>query len=70
MLVVLKDKKDQEFTVAVSLHGDETVQFYYKLYEVNRSKIDVHGRVTNITINEDGFCLKVFEKEVAEDKAP
>jgi hypothetical protein len=68
MLVVLKDKKDQEFTVAVSLHGDETVQFYYKLYEVNRSKIDVHGRVTNITINEDGFCLKVFEKEVFENK--
>jgi hypothetical protein len=56
--------------VAVSLHGDETVQFYYKLNEVHRSNISAHGRVTNITINEDGFCLKVFEKEVAEDKAP
>lgn len=63
MLVVEKDSKGQEFCEAVSLHKDETVQFYYNLQEVTRSRRIFHGRVTNITISEDGFYIKIYKKE-------
>ena len=54
------DDEGKQYSVGVAMTKDSTAIFFYNYNEVNRSNI-MTGIVTNVTVGQDRFYLKVHQ---------